>query len=238
MILLVWAREPVARAARKALFVDAIAPALLAAGARRLSVDVADADAAVPSPSPFPLRAARPVAMINAFVDDLDTVEALLGVVRGHGLDVHAWQVEPSIYRDYGDNGRCPPRDWPDGERSPGILTVNLLERPARMDRDRWVAHWHGVMSPVSEAIQPRTRYVRNLVLQPLTPDAPPYEGIVEECWPTRETLSDVWAFYGARTVWQLVRNQLAILRAVTGFLTLWRVMTIPMSEYAIRTDA
>jgi len=67
------------------------------------------------------------------------------------------------------------PRDWPDGERSPGILTVAMFEQLAGMDLDAWLDYWHTKQSPMSAAVQPRCRYVRNTVFRSLTPGAPPY---------------------------------------------------------------
>jgi hypothetical protein len=116
------------------------------------------------------------------------------------------------------------------------VTAVTLLERPKRIPRDEWIRRWHGTMSPVSEEIQPRTRYVRNLVLEALTPGAPPFEGIVEECWPSPGYVTNPFLFYGARNVWQLARNMIRILRAVTSFLDLRRIRAVMMSEYFIKT--
>ena len=44
--------------------------------------------------------------------------------------------------------------------------------------------------------------------------------------------------FYGATGPLSLVLNMLRILAAVTHFLTLWRVQTVVMSAYFIRTAA
>ena len=63
---------------------------------------------------------------------------------------------------------RAPPT-WPDGERSPGVLTVALIHRPEGLDYREWITRWHGTQSPVSAELQPRTRYVRNEVVRPVT---------------------------------------------------------------------
>ena len=41
----------------------------------------------------------------------------------------------------------------------------------------QFLRRWHGRTSPVSEAIQPRCRYVRNIVRAPFIPDAPAVDG-------------------------------------------------------------
>ena len=121
--------------------------------------------------------------------------EALLREASDH---IAGYLVTESLYTDYGGNAFAGPRTWPDGERSPGVVMVTLLRRPARMSATDWITHWHTVQSPVSEAMQPRMRYVRNAVARPVTPDAPPIEGIVEEAWPSPEHMTDPMLFYCA----------------------------------------
>ena len=215
---------------------DECAPRILELGALRLSLCIADEQAAVRSPSPFPLFGRRICALLNVWSEAAAAVEPLLAPVRSAGFEIHAYDVEESVYTDYGDNAHAKPRDWPDGQRSPGITAVTLMRRPRRLDRDEWVRRWHGRMSPVSERIQPRTRYVRNLVRAPLTPDAPPFEGIVEEAWPSARHVASPFLFYGASTPRELVVNAAAIVAAVCSFLTLWRVETVMMSEYFVQT--
>lgn len=237
VVCVAWDAEPLSREAREVALLKAAQPALRAAGAVKLSMCIADTAADVPSPSPFPLGGQVPSALVNLWVRDLAVVPALVDVLTGHGFRVAAYQVEESVYKDYGDNTHAAPRDWPDGQRSPGITAVTFMERPAKLDRATWVERWHGTMSPVSEAIQPRTRYVRNLVLTALTSDAPPFEGIVEEAWPSAGHVRNPFLFYGASNPVQLVVNMGRILWAVTRFLTLWRVQTVMMSEWFLVTD-
>jgi hypothetical protein len=37
------------------------------------------------------------------------------------------------------------PRDWPDGARSPGVLTVSLVHRPDGLDYQTWIERWLGI---------------------------------------------------------------------------------------------
>jgi hypothetical protein len=89
----------------------------------------------------------------------------------------------------------------------------------------------------MSEAMQPRARYVRNVVKNALTPGAPPFEGIVEEAWPSFEHVTNPFLFYGASNVFELVKNMAIMLRGVTSFLTLWRIRTVMTSEYFLASD-
>jgi hypothetical protein len=176
-------------------------------------------------------------AQVNVWVAELASRFALEGVLRNAGFQVAGYVVEEQIYTDYGGNAHASPRDWPDGVRSPGVLAVTLMERPGRLDREEWMRRWHGRQSPMSEAMQPRCRYVRNVVTRALNPGAPPFEGIVEEAWPSFRHVTNPFLFYGAANVFELVKNMAIMLRSVTSFLTLWRIRTVMTSEYFLETE-
>ena len=233
VVAVCWDTKPRSREERGRLFRDDLSARILSTGVEGLSFQVVDEHARVRSPSPFPLFGQRPVAVVNVWTDAPDVV---LDILRSENFDVHAWRSEESVYRDYGDNAHAGPRDWSDGVRSPGITLVSLLERPRSLSTEEWLSRWHGVMSPVSERIQPRTRYVRNHLVAPLTEDAPAFEGLVEECWPSPRHLTDPWLFYGATRLTDLARHMLTIVRAVHHCFWIWRVQSVVMSEYFVRT--
>lgn len=229
-VFVLWAPQLERDEIRRRLL-DEVGPALLD-GAQELWID---AVSGVPSPNPFPLTGARMCGVVNLRGGD---PQATVQLLRDQGFTVAGYAVEESVYRDYGGNRHGPARDWPDGTQSPGATAVTLLERPSRLDREEWVRRWHGGISPVSEAIQPRVRYVRNLVLEAITADAPPYEGIVEEVFPSPRHITNSFLFFGAKNPWQLVRNMLRIMAAVTSFTSLLRVQTVVMTEHFLKTPA
>ena len=233
VVVVLWARERLDPAARGRRLLEELAPKLLERS-ERLTVYVADEHVTIDSPSPFPLRGERQVAMIDCWPNG-DPRE-VVRLCEAAGFVAHAWPAEESVPTDYGDNEHAASRDWPDGVRSPGIAVVSLLPRPRRLDREAWVERWHGVMSPVSARIQPRTRYVRNLLGAALTEGAPGYEGAVVEDWPSPEHVKNPRLFYGARTGWELVKNQLAIVRAVSSCFPIHRIPAVPMSEHFVRS--
>ena len=120
------------------------------------------------------------------------SARAVEDAARRAGIRRAGYLVTESMYRDYGDNEHAPPRDWPDGERSPGIVTLTVFDKPAGIDDETFYGHWYGHQSPMSEGMQPRARYVRNAVVRALTPGAPRYKAIVEEAWPSVEHLTDL----------------------------------------------
>ena len=203
---------------------------------RWLTLYVAGEAADFPSPSPFPLWGPRPVALVDLDTDAA-TVSQLVQALTADGYQAHAWTSDRTIPVDHGDNAHGPARDWPDGRPSPGPVTLNLLRRPRSLDVQEWLHRWHTIMGPVSGAIQPRTRYVRHHLGQALTADAPPWDGIAMESWPSVRHVRSPKRFYGADGVWALIRNQLAILRAVQACFWVWQVHTEPMTEIFLVTE-
>jgi hypothetical protein len=216
---------------------DGVAPRLLDLGARGLAMNIADEHAAVPPPVAPPEGEAPVGATVSIWLDCLDSRGPFEELLRGASERLAGYLVTESLYTDYGDNSFAPPRSWPDGERSPGLSVVTLLEKPDRLSYAEWVAHWHGVQSPVSAAMQPRTRYVRNAVARSVTAEAPPYLGIVEECWPSADHVTDPMLFYCAEGSKETLRRNIErMLESVTAFLDLDRIRTMTMSEYLLRS--
>jgi hypothetical protein len=231
LIYLVWCPRGQDRERTASLLLDECAPGILAL-ARTLTMHIADRDSEMRSPAPKLYPGPPVCGAVHVTLDQL--TPAVGEILSEHGFEVAGYEVEESIYTDYGGNAHSGPRTWPDGQRSPGIVALTLMQRPRRLDREEWIRRWHGRMSPVSERIQPRARYVRNLVLDAITPGAPPFEGIVEEAWPSKIHVMNPYLFYGARST--IAVNMTRILSAVLGFLELTKIRTTMMSEYFLRT--
>ena len=238
LIYLLWPRAPLAPAERRHVLLDECAPKLVALGLTGLQINIADDLATTPSPAPKPLFKPCFVAQVNLWADGESVAPAAEKILRQAGFDLAGYRVDEWLYTDYGENLHAAKRDWPDGQRSPGILAVTLLHRPRGIPRDEWMRRWFGWQSPMSEWMQPRARYVRNLVEAALTPGAPGCEGIVEEAWPSGGHVTNPLLFYGARNWLELVRHMAIMLRSVTRMLRLWNIMTVMMSEYFVRTPA
>jgi hypothetical protein len=234
---LCWPRAGLTAADHGRIARDELAPALLALGPCGLSMQVDDADADVAVPMPPPADEPQPFALVSIWLDRYDDRGPYEVLLRDASDHIAGYLVTESLYTDYGGNRFASPRTWPDGERSPGVVMVTLLRRPRRLGVDEWITHWHTVQSPVSEAMQPRMRYVRNAVARPITPDAPPIEGIVEEAWPSPEHVTDPMLFYCAGGDKELMqRNVSAMLDSVTAFLDLEDLRSFTASEYLLRT--
>jgi hypothetical protein len=238
LIYLVWDRPSRSGADVRAQLIDEIAPTLLALSPRGLQMDIDDEAAADVKPMvPIPGDELPVRALVSIWLDAHDTrapFEAVLGAV---GIRRAGYLVTESLYGDYGDNEHAPPRDWPDGERSPGIITLSVFDKPAGVSDEAFYGHWYGHQSPMSEWVQPRARYIRNAVTRALTPGAPSYRAIVEEAWPTIDTVTDIYKFFNTSEDGEDLGERIRIMLDSTKLLYNPDTMrNYTLSEYILKT--
>jgi hypothetical protein len=238
LVYLLWNGTGRADAELAGRLLGPVASGLLALDPAGLSMNVADDDAAsVDLPLPPPADDPAPFAEASIWLDchdDRGPFEALLAPLADR---LAGYLVTESIPTDYGDNQWASARDWPDGQRSRGVVMLTLMERPDRLTPEQWYDHWYGTQTPMSTEIQPRIRYVRNAVARPLTVGAPPYAGIVEEAWSDAGTINDPMRFYLADGDEEVLARNLATMMASVGhMLDLDRIRLAAMSEYLLRT--
>lgn len=236
LIYLLWPQRAMEPASRRTTLLDECAPKLLASGARYLLMNIDDDFVTAPSPTPTTKLTDPFVAEVSMWIGDIEARRSLESILLDAGFDIAGYRVTEHIYTDYGGNEHGSPRDWPDGERSPAVISVTPLERPRRIPRDQWMTHWFNRQGPMSEKMQPRSRYVRNVVDEVLTPGAVPYEGIVEESWPSAAHMTNPYVFYGARGRLELIKNMAIMLKSVAAFLPIWKITSVTMSEYFVRS--
>lgn len=235
-IYILWGPKEQDAKQRQHLLLKEVAPKLLACGVAKLTMYIVDQDSNVRSPAPFH-PGERMCADVSLWLENAERRTACEDILRNAGFRFAGYLVDGLVYTEYGGNRHSAPRNWPDGQRSPGVVAVTLMERPKRLSREEWIKRWHGRQSPVSEAMQPRARYIRNVVIKAVTPDAPPYEGIVEEAWPSARHVTNPFIFYGAgRNPLKLMWNMMVMLRSVTSFLDLTRIRTTMTSEYILKS--
>jgi hypothetical protein len=237
VIILLWGEgSPDSGDALRDRLLGETVPRLLESGVRGLSVNVHDSDAApAPSPAPPPDGEEPHVAQISVWLDSYEHRGRVEDAVSDLGLRWASYLVAESLYDDYGTTEYSGPRHWPDGDRSPGVLTVALIHRPEGLGYHEWITRWHGTQSPVSGELQPRTRYVRNEVVRSLTDGAPEIGGIVEEGWPSTEHVADPMLFFNATTPEELNANVGRMIASVDACLDMTRLRSSTMSEYLIR---
>jgi hypothetical protein len=206
------------------------------AGGRGITVNVHDAAAAeAPSPLPTPEGEDPHVAEVSVWVDSYDRRAGVDEALAATGLAWAGYLVTESLYEDYGTTAHAGPRDWDNGTRSPGLLTVSLIHRPEGLDYATWIERWHGTQSPLSGRLQPRCRYVRNEVVRAVSAGAPEVHGIVEEAWPSAGHVADPMLFFNAGGDAEvLAANITTMLDSVNACLDLSRIRNVTMSEYLV----
>jgi hypothetical protein len=174
------------READHAALRDAVLHAdLAAAGVRRLQLNLDDADVA----PALRLATQQPItAIVSTWGADADPA-AVAAVLDGACGGLAGWRVD--------ERRRLDPPEAPDGVRADALANVALIRRPAELTHDEWLRRWMVEHTPVAIRTQATFGYLQNVVLEPVTPGAPPVAGLVEELFPSAG-VHDQHAFYGS----------------------------------------
>jgi hypothetical protein len=206
-----------------------VASRLLALGPRALTLHLADEHAAPFEKARITRLDPPPAGLASFWLDTAEErgpYEEALGAATAR---LAGYEVVESV--PLADAERRAGR----GERTPGVVMVALLERPARHGRDAWLERWLVEHKRVALETQSTFAYVRNLVVRALTPEAPPWEAIVEESFPA-EVVLDPLRWYRAEGSPERLRENLGrMLESCRAFLDLDRVESHPTSEYRLR---
>ena len=228
LVHLIRARSDADRVELRDRIVDEVVPDLRREGAVDLTLHVADDRVGIPGPMPDPAGAVGVVAALSAWYAAHDLRGRTDELLAPLGVRVDGYLVTESVWSEFGQR-RGTARDWPDGERSPGLVTLALVHRNPALDERTFRELWYLHQSPMSEAVQPRLRYVRHRVVHPVTPGAEPLDGIVVETWPSEEIVDDVVAFHDGDP-----GNLSVMLDSVQAAFDLPRLRSIAMSEYLL----
>ena len=212
----------------RAALLEKAAPRILRAGARGLTVNVADVDAQLGGTVPVRDETASVAATVGVWLACVDEREGVERALEEACVRLAGYLVTESVPRDYDT------RTWSDGERTPGVKLVTLFEKPERLTYEKFIERWHGSHTPLSLEIHPMWCYVRNVVARRLTPEGPDWKGIVDEQFRTAEDLTDPARFYGVSGDWKA--NIQRVLEDCKTFLDLERIQTVVMSEYILRS--
>jgi hypothetical protein len=234
---LAWVGETASRSDVSDVLLGRVREQLLALDPVRLTIDVWDPESDIPAPVPTPEGETPLQGLVSLWLDTVEQRDPFEEVLGDATDRLAGYSVVESLYREYGGNRWAPPRSWPDGERSPGVLTVALLQRHPDQSLQEWMTRWHGRISPITEAIQPRTRYVRNAVFRPITEGAPPLAGIVEEAWPSLEHVTDPMLFYcGEGDPERMHAHMTQMIEEINAFVDLATLRSVTMSEWILKS--
>ncbi len=168
-------------------------PAMRSLGAHTVQVNVTDRALGHPFGVEPEAGTEQILAAVSAWVDNAERSRVATALPDpGEGRAAwHGWLVcesEPL------PNSKHPPAR--DG-RVPGFAQLVALSRPAHLGWGEWRRIWQGQHTSVAINTQSSFRYVQNVVFRAVTPGAPPYAAIVEECFPM-EAATDLHVFFDA----------------------------------------
>jgi len=234
-VYLIWDRPSVAPEEIGRRVDDQLVPALRALAPRGLSITVDDGDAQISPPVPVPDDELPVRLAVSVWLDTLDARGPYEQLMAPFGVRRAGYLVTESLCEDYGTTPDWPtPRDWPDGDRSPGITVLTVFDKKPGLDDATFFGHWYGHQTPMSAGMQPRVRYVRNAVVRGVTAGAPPLRAIVEEAWPTVAHLTDPALFFGAPSDDEMGENIRVMLDSMKVFADASTLRTFTMSEYLL----
>lgn len=205
-----------------------LASRLRSAGAGRLALSLVDAEAKRVQQARITRLDPPPAGIVCLWPASPEAPAACTSVLGEACARLAGYRVTESVALE-NTTQRAPL-----GARTPGINMVALLERPERLDREAWIARWHGPHRAVALETQCTFGYVRNVVEEAVTPDAPPWRGIVEEHFPA-DAVTDPMKWYRADGDPAVLKANLdRMLESCRAFLDLDRVESHPTSEYRL----
>lgn len=223
-----WRLPGTERAAFAELLRGRVADALLAAGARGLQVNVAD-DAVAGGVMQLVHTDPQMEAVLGVWVDSAAAAprRPFDEAVSTAGWWAAYLVTESEPLRD--------PAPAPAGERTRGVANLAFLRRPPELEPFTWLSRWQDDHTSVAIETQSTFRYVQDVVVRPLSPDAPGVDGIVEECFPM-EALTDLHAFFDAvGDDDRLAGNLGRMTESVSRFGADKSIDVVPTSEYVVR---
>lgn len=147
-------------------------------------------------------------------------------VIAEYCSSCHAWLIAESAIIP---NEKYPPRL---GKRTEGFSQMAFLTLPEKLDWQQWRAIWRDYHTRIAIDTQSNFEYIQNLVVEPLTEDAPPYIAIVEECFPV-EALTNPLVFFDAVDDQEKFEKNLATMMDSVGrFIDPGTIDVFPTSQY------
>ena len=198
---------------------------ILSNGVSGLTVSVNDLLQDIPRPMLLLGNAETLGAAVSVWIDSLDNRTPLETVLSADGTRVDGYLVTESIPQ------ACVDRNWPDGERSPGVTHFTWFDKAQDLSDADFFYNWFEVHTPFSFELHPlRWEYVRNAVARPLTPGAPAVRAIVGERFRELRDYTDPERLFGSREA--LAKSA----EEAGDFSDPSTLRSLPLSEYILKT--
>ena len=169
-------------------------------------------------------------ALLSMWVDNAGAAASWEPVIDGCVSRRHGYQVvesEPLVNQVAHPSAP--------GERVYGMCHVVFFRKPAKMDRDDWLAVWQGSHTRVAIDTQSTFGYRQNVVVRALDDVSPWVDAIVEENFPPEAMTSD-HAFYNTGGDEALLQARIQeMMDSCVRFIDFETIDVIPMSEYLLK---
>ena len=194
-------------------------------GVSGLTVSVNDLLQDLPRPMLLLGDAEKLGAAVSVWIDSLDNRTPLETELGADGSRVDGYLVTESIPQ------ACVDRDWPDGERSPGVTHFTWFDKAQGLSDADFFYNWFEVHTPFSFELHPlRWEYVRNAVARPLTRGAPAVRAIVGERFRELRDYTDPERLFGSHEA--LAKSA----EEAGDFSDPSTLQSLPLSEYILKT--
>lgn len=228
VIAALWADPDQSRTAFNASLLSSLPAALRAAGASKVRLNLRDAAVDPAHGLIQQWQAPQQDAVVQFWLPSANAlfradVDAALAT---HSSRFAAWLVAESTIIP---NTAHP---IPAGARGWGWSQASFITFRPDLPRLDAIKVWHSHHTRVAIDTQANFEYVQNLIVRPLTDDAPAYDAFVEECFPA-EAMDDPAAFFDAGGNPAKFQANLATMMDSCGrFIDFTRIDIIPTSQY------
>ncbi|WP_313809207.1 EthD domain-containing protein [Sphingobium sp.] len=228
LICALWAPEGVNRADYAARLVATLPGALKAARASSIRLNVRDATVGPAAPLNQQWQERQQDAVAQFWLPSANAIfrEAVDDVLTTQSSRFEAWLVAESTIIP---NAAHPPQA---GSRTWGWSQASFISFLPDMRWQDAVSHWHRHHTRVAIDTQSNFEYVQNIIVRPLTGNAPAYGAFVEECFPL-EAMTDPRAFFDAMgDDAKFAHNSREMTDSCAGFIDFGRIDVIPTSQF------
>lgn len=165
----------------------------------------------------------KKMAVVSIHKADRLPVQSILQAVGCRG----AYVVQEALPVSYS-------KQWKDGEPTPGVCLLTLFSKKKGLDYAAFIDRWHNGHTPLSLRIHPLWNYVRNEVKETISPQAPLFNGIVEEQMQTAADLLNPFRFFGNPFI--IVPRMITVYADTKSFIDYASMETYLAMEYHIRS--
>lgn len=228
VIAALWAPEDESREAFGARLLVTLPQALRDAGADKVRINIRDAAVKVGDGLVQCWQVPQQDAVVQYWMPSANArfrgrVDAALAE---HSIRFEAWLVCESTI--IANTAHC----VSPGLRTWGWSQASFISFRHDVPRDAAIAHWHSHHTRVAIQTQSNVEYVQNIIVRPLTDNAPAYDAFVEECFPVEAMATPEVFFDAVGNPEKFAANTEAMAESCAAFIDFARIDIIPTSQF------